>query len=211
MKKLILIVLVLTLAGCSAYQPVPPQPTPIPPTAQVIIATVLVPVVETVIVTQVPPTEAPTLIPPTLAPTEAALPTATVASLNGPFALDDNLGAGFFKNMSYSTNAFTLRCLTKTVTFNVTSANIYILNVEFYYRIQDKNSIDISNWIDGGQMVSDKNGNFSFVLSAEKIDNDWHRTQTFVDFQFVGLNKSNEAVGRSEKIVKLISYSNDCP
>jgi hypothetical protein len=214
MKKMILLVLALTLAGCSAYQPVPPtpQPTPVPPTAQVIIATVLVPVAETVIVTQaLPPTVAPTQIPPTTAPTDAVLPTATATASNGPFALDDNLGAGFFKNMSYSANAFSLRCLTKSVTFNVTAANTYIVGVEFYYRIQDKNSIDISGWIDGGLMVSDKHGNFSLVFSAESIDPDWRRAQTWFDFQFVGLNKSNEAVGRSEKIVKLINYSNDCP
>ena len=231
MKKLILLALTLTLAGCSAFQAAPtntPQPTPIPPTAEVIVATVLVPVEQTVVVTKVvQPTAAPTEVPPTAAPTQAAATateaaptqaaptqaaaTATVAAPGAPIALDDSLGAGFFKNMSYSANTFTLRCLVKEVTFKVTAANDAINTVEFYYMIQDKNSIDVSPWINGGNMLLSGGRDFALVFSSEKVDPDWRRPATWFSFQFVGINRLGQRVGGSERFLNLISYTNDCP
>ncbi|MEW5939304.1 MAG: hypothetical protein AB1750_06570 [Chloroflexota bacterium] len=223
MKKLFLFALTLALAGCSALQAAPtaaPQPTPIPPTAEVIVATVLVPVEQTVVVTKVvEPTAAPTDTPaPTLPPaTATAGPTETtiaptVASPSGPFLLDDNLGKGFFKNMSYSTNAFSLRCLVKSITFNVTAANDAINTVEFYYMIQDKNSIDISPWIYGTNMLPGAGAkDFTLNFQAEWIDPDWRRAETWFSFQFVGINRLGDRVGNSERFLRLIDYSNDCP
>lgn len=216
MKKFILFTLVLLLAGCSAVQSVPPtpQPTAIPPTAQVLVATVLVPVEQTVVVTEVvQPTAAPTqAIPPatpTGAPTQAVAPTASSSS--GPFTLDDNLGNGFFKNMTYSADNFSLRCLNKTVTFHVTAANPYIVRVELYYRIADKDSVDISEWKNAGLMLSDRQGNFTMEFSAELIDPDWRRAHTWFDFQFSGSNNLGDRVGNSERFVGLINYTNECP
>ena len=215
MKQMLVLSLAFLLVGCSALQTVQPtpQPTQIPPTPQVIIATVLVPVAETVVITQIPPTAIPTEVPPTapptLAPTLAAASTGTPSG--GPFTLDDNLGNGFFKNMTYSNNAFSLRCLTQSVTFHVTAANSYIVTVELYYRIADKNSVDISDWKNGGVMLSDRQGNFNLVFPAESIHPDWRRPQTWFDFQFTGFNNLGDRVGNSERFVGLISYSNDCP
>ena len=221
MKKMILLALALTLVGCSAYQPVPPtpvppQPTSVPPTPIVLVQTVVVMITPT----NLPPTAIPmatpmptnTPLPPTVPP--ASAPTTAVQPTAGagvPLTLPNTSGGGVFINMNVSSDYFSLRCYPKELTFNVTAADIHIISVEFYYRIQDKNSTDISDWINGGLMVPDKQGNFSFVLKADSINPDWRRTQTTYDFQFVGINKTGDVVGRTERIIKLISYSNDCP
>jgi len=208
MKKIISFVFpAVLLAACSALGPAA-QPTPlpqIPPTAQVIVATVLVPQVETVVVTQVvQATAAPTDI---TAPTQAA--PVTLAA-GGPLSVNDNLGGGYFINMTYSKDKMSLRCAIKTVTFTAQAPDPHIVNVDFWYRIEDKIDGEISEWKNGGAMTPDGSGGFSITFSAESINPDLRRTKAWFDFQFVGLAKSNEAVGRSEKIVQLINYSNDC-
>jgi hypothetical protein len=218
MKKLLIVLLAFTLASCSALAPVP-QPTSVPPPAQVVVQTVVVMITPT----PLPPTPIPSVtlaptstpLPPTdvpaSVPTTAAQPTAGSTSTGGPLTLPNTSGGGVFINMSVSGDYFSLRCYPKELTFNVTAADLHIVSVEFYYRIQDKNSVDISDWINGGLMEPDKQGNFSFVLKAESINPDWRRTQTSYDFQFIGVNKTGEVVGRTERIIKLINYSNDCP
>ena len=226
MKKYLPLLLALALSGCSALAPVPAQPTAAPPavpptaiilpTAQVIVQTVVVMVTPTSLPpTAIPPaspvptvTPLPPTVPPVSAPTTASQPT---AGTGAPFALPNTSGGGVFINMNVSSNYFSLRCYPKEVTFNVTAADIHIVSVEFYYRIQDKGSTDISDWINGGLMEPDKQGNFSFTLKAESLNPDWRRTGTWFDFQFIGVNKTGDVVGRSERIIKLISYSNDCP
>ncbi len=218
MKNFLIVFLACTLAGCSALAPMPPQPTPIPPTAQVVVQTVMVMITPT----PLPPTPIPsvTLAPtstplptdtPVSAPTSAVLPTVASTTPGGPLTLPNTSGGGVFINIGVSGDYFSLRCYPKELTFNVTAADIHIVSVEFYYRIHDKASTDISDWINGGLMESDKQGNFSFVLKAEAINPDWRRTQTSYDFQFVGVNKTGDVVGRTERIIGLINYSNDCP
>ena len=207
MKKFSFVILTVLLAACSALGPaVQPSapPTQIPPTAQVIIATVLVPQVQTVVVTQ--------LVQATAAPTDIVSTLSVPATLGagGPLTVNDNMGGGFFTDITYSKDKMSLRCAIKTVTFTVKSPITQIVNVDFWYRIEDKIDGEISEWKLAGPMTVDSLGSFSITFSAESIHPDLRRAQAWLDFQFVGLNTKNLSVGNSEKLVQLINYSNDC-
>lgn len=207
MKKFLFVMFTVVLSACSALGPaVQPTalPTQIPPTAQVIIATVLVPQVQTVVVTQ--------LVQATSAPTDIVSTLSAPATLTagGPLTVNDNMGGGFFTDITYSADKMSLRCAIKTVTFTVKSPITQIVNVDFWYRIEDKIDGEISEWKLAGPMKVDSLGSFSITFSAESIHPDLRRTQAWLDFQFVGLNTKNQAVGNSEKLVQLINYSNDC-
>ena len=222
MKKSILVLLALVLAACSSPVPTeqavvaPPEPSATP-----------VVVVQTVVVeaTQVPtdvppPTEVPpTEVPPTAAPvvvtvvveaTQAA-PQPTADTNGGLITVDNTLGAGWFVNMTRTANNLSLRCqLYKEVTFTVTPTDPNIKTVDFYYRIQDKSTGAAFEWQNFGRMIPDANGNFTIVFSGENIKADFRKPLAWLDYQFIGSNPTG-VVGRSEKIVQQINYSNDCP
>ena len=222
MKKSILVLLALVLAACSSPVPTeqavvaPPEPSATP-----------VVVVQTVVVeaTQVPtdvppPTEVPpTEVPPTAAPvvvtvvveaTQAA-PQPTADTNGGLITVDNTLGAGWFVNMTRTANNLSLRCqLYKEITFTVTPTDPNIKTVDFYYRIQDKSTGAAFEWQNFGRMIPDANGNFTIVFSGENIKADFRKPLAWLDYQFIGSNPTG-VVGRSEKIVQQINYSNDCP
>ncbi|MFZ5902541.1 MAG: hypothetical protein ACOYZ8_03190 [Chloroflexota bacterium] len=211
MKRILIATLALALTACSAVVTV--QPTPVPPTAQVVIATVLV----TAVPTEAPPTAIPTATPlptdtpeptPTEEPTEAA-PTEPPAA-GGPLTIDPALGGGLFTSMSASSDAFSLRCLPKEITFTVATADPYVVNVYLYYRIEDRQGTYITEWKNGGLMDPQEQGVFTRVFSGEDIHPDLRKHLAWFDVQFIGVNKSDEVVGRSEKIVQLITYTIDC-
>ena len=217
MKRLTLILLACLLVGCSALQPVPPtpQPTPIPPTPQVIIATVLVTVI---------PTEAPTMAP---VPTNTPLPTLPLSTATnvevtpatetstpvggGPLTVPASLYGSAFSNVTLSGSRFSLRCEPKTIAFDLTASDIYVTVVEFYYRIRDKNSTYVPDWSRGGNLEWDGGGHFFVTFSADQVVPDNRKAHGWFDIQFVGLNKLGQVVGRTEKIVDLVTYTLDCP
>lgn len=210
MKRILIATLALVLTACSAVVTV--QPTPVPPTAQVVIATVLVTVVPTE-----PPTAVPTATPvptntpeptPTQAPTEAA-PTEPPAA-GGELIIPPELGGSLFTSMKASNDAFSLRCLPQEITFTVTTENPYVVNVYLYYRIEDRQGTYITEWKNGGLMDPQEQGVFTRVFKGEDIHPDWRKHLAWFDVQFIGVNKSDEVVGRSEKIVQLITYTIDC-
>jgi hypothetical protein len=226
MKKVIVLSLLIALAlvACDAMTnpteaPVI-EPTPIPPTAEVIVVTVEVPVEVTVLQPSAalptaapaeaqPPTPAPTeAAPATAAPTQAA--PAASASTGGPVAVDASLLGSFFKDVTYSNPAFSLRCPPKEITFNATAADPNISFVDFYYRMEDRNGTTITQWKNAGRMQPSANGIFSLTLSGEDIHPDWRMDLAWFDFQLVGLSKQGAAVGRTEKIVYLVTYTIDC-
>lgn len=233
MKKFLFVMLALILAGCSTAAPTQPpaaQPTVELPTAtpQVVVQTVVVTVVPTQAPTEIPtstPLPPPTAIPPTpeppivvtvvVAPTQqAAPPPADIAapSSAGPIAIDDTLGGGVFAKMSRSTDKFTLRCAPLDITFNVTAINPAIVNVELWYRIEDRTSTvdNITGWKNRGKMDTDRNGNFSLTFLGSDVHPDLRKSSSWFDFQFIGLAKSGDVVGRSEKISQTVDYSIDC-
>jgi hypothetical protein len=212
MKKLTILLLAVVLAACGA----PATPTEQAVTPEPVVVTVVVeptqapaeptpaePVVVTVVVeaTQVPP---PAAAPPTAAPAASADP-------NAPIALDNALGAGWFVNMTRTGNSLSLRCqLYKEITFSVMPTDSNITQVDFYYRTQDKATGAVFEWRNGGRMVRDVNGNFVIAFSGEDVNPNFRKPNAWLDFQFIGSNPTG-VVGRSEKIVQQIDYSNDCP
>jgi len=225
MKKIILISLAFMLAACGIVQPVQQaQPTPI-------IATVLVTVIAPTAVvipptliplpTQaptLPPTEVPTQVPPTqVAPTEAAQPTPTSQATQsittistGPVTIAPSFNGGSFTNITASTGLFYLRCAPKEISFDVTTTDVYITTVEMYFRLRDKHSTDIPGWSWAGTLDTDGLYHFWITVSGESINPDLRKQQGWYDVQFVGLNKTGEAIGRTEKIVDVLSYAIDC-
>ena len=212
MKRLCLVLLAVLLGACSAA----PTQAPVQPVAQEpVVVTVVVqptqappePVVVTVVVPASP-------IPPTEAPPPTAIPAATTGAqtTGGPIPIDDILGKGVFINMTMSGNEFSLRCLPRDITFNITSNLQDIVDAELDYRIVDQpKALYYSEWKRAGVMEKDKKGNFWVTFSGEDVDSSLRLDFAWFEFQFIGLNKGGGVVDRTQKIEKLVTYRIDCP
>jgi len=234
MKKLIFLALALTLAACSGYQPVPPtpQPTAIPPTPIIQVQTVVVQITATSLpptaiptVTPIPtetPTQPPTPVPATDAPTQVPVtetatqaipagPTLSVPTLStGLVSIPQSFNGPVFTNVTVSTNWFSLRCNPTSITFDLFSTNVYITQVELYFRLRDKHSTEIPSWIRGATLQTDGGNHFWLTFTGEQVPPDHRKAQGWFDFQFVGINRLGDVVGRSEQIENIVSYAIDC-
>jgi len=220
MKKLFILLLAVVLVACSA----PAAPTEQPVAAVVEPSATPVVVVQTVVVeatqapTEVPP---PTAVPPTAAPVvvtvvvqptqEAAVQPTTQPAGDAPIALDNVLGKGVFTNMTMSSSNLTLRCAPRDITFNITTPNIDIADVVFYYRTVDLKRLYPKEWKAFGKMDANGNGNFTLTFSGEDVSPDWRLDNSWFEFQFVGLAKSGNVIDQSQKIEELVKYTFDCP
>lgn len=226
MRKILLIPLALLLGACGLVQPVEQQqPTPV-------IATVLVTVIaptEVVPPTAVPlPTQAPTQPPtevPTSAPTETLVPTsapqptevlptlaASASSDITPVSVDIELGKGVFKDITFSSDLFSLRCFPREVSINITANLPEIVDAIMYYRIVDNpNGLYPSEWQNAGEMESDKKGNFSIVFTGLDVNPNLRLDKAWMDVQFIGINKGGGVVDRTQKIERLITFLKECP
>ena len=113
--------------------------------------------------------------------------------------------------MTMSSGNFTLRCAPRDITFNITTPNTDIKDVMFYYRVADLKRLYPSEWKAFGNMTANGNGNFTITFSGENIHPDLRLDGSYFDFQFVGLAKDGNVVGRSEKIESLVKFTFDCP
>lgn len=219
MKRFLVVILASMLAGCNAL----PGASPNVPTASPVV------VVQTVLVTAVPtqapaePTSQPPAPPAAAASPQvivvtatpeaagAGLPdTPTVSALDATAPLPADPGGGIFTNMTRSGDKFSLRCQPDVLTFAVSTSNPYAAGVDLYYRIQDRLSVSISGWQFGGSMKSDKHGNFTIDFPASSVDADLRSHRAWFDYQFVAVNKTADALGRSAKIAKQVTYTIDC-
>ncbi len=220
MKKVAILLLAVVLAACSA----PAAPTQAPVAAVIEPSATPVVVIQTVIVeatqaptevpppTAVPPTAAPVVVTVVVQPTTAPVQPAPVQpSGDAPIALDNALGKGVFTNMTMSGNAFTLRCLPRDISFNITTPNIDIVDVIFYYRIVDLKRLYPKEWKAFGKMDANGNGNFTLTFSGEDVNPDSRLDGSWFEFQFVGLAKSGNVVDQSQKIEEQVKYTYDCP
>jgi hypothetical protein len=219
MKKFFVLTMIFALAltACDAMtaQTEAPvvQPTAVPPTAEVVVVTVEVPVEPTA----APPTPVPadTQAPqptPTVAPTqEAAAPTEPAAApAAGAVNVDASLLGGVFSNISASGDKFSLRCNPKEISFDVTASDVYITQVDLFYRIRDKHSEFIPGWSYAATMETDGGDHFWLTYSGESVTPDNRKAQGWFDFQVVGINNYGDVVGRTEHIEGLVTYTNDC-
>ena len=220
MKKSILLLLVLVLTACSSAATEAPiaAPTEVPPTATPVV------VVQTVVVeaTQAPTEVPPTVVPPTVAPvvvTVVVEPTQAPAiqapveqPANGLITLDNSLGAGWFVDMTSTNSQLSLRCqLYKTITFSVKPTDANITEVQFWYRIEDRSTGAVFAWQNAGRMVAEVNGTFTLVFNGENVNADSRRPNAWLDYQFIGVSRAGDVIGRSEKIEKQIIYTFECP
>jgi hypothetical protein len=230
MKQTLIIFLALILVACASPAPTVDQATAAPPeptqTPVVVMETVVQKVVETVVVTVVPtqpPTEvpsatllpAPTEVPPTQAVAEVTQPPApTVAApetSGGLITVDNAFGAGWFTDMTRTRDDFALRCqVSKEITFSVKPSDANIVQVDFYYRIQDRSTGAVFDWQNAGRMLSNADGSFSLVFSGDAVNANFRKPNAWFDYQFIGSSRSG-VVGRSEKIEQQVSYTFDCP
>lgn len=221
MKKHVILVLAFVLLTACA-SPVPTEePAAVLPEA----TTTPVVVVQTVLVesTQAPTEVPPTEVPPTSAPVVVTVvveatqppaaqpPAATAETSGGLVTVDNALGAGWFVNMTRTGNNLSLRCqLYKEITFSVTPTTSDIRFVDFYYRIQDRSTGAIFDWQNAGRMIPDANGNFVIVFSGEDVNANFRKPNAWLDYQVIG-SSSSGVVGRSERIIQQVNYTNDCP
>ena len=220
MKKLIFVLLAVALTACAS--PVPTEQAavaPVEPSATPVVVVQTVVVEATQVPTDVPP---PTEVPPTAEPVvvtvvveatqpPAPQPTAETSANSGLITVENALGAGWFVNMTRTGNNLSLRCqLYKEITFTVTPTDPNIKTVDFYYRTQDRSTGAVFEWQNAGRMIPDANGNFTIVFSGEDVNANFRKPLSWFDYQFIGSNPSG-VVGRSEKIVQQIDYTNDCP
>jgi hypothetical protein len=219
MKKLFIAILVLALSACvpaapAAQQPVIINVTVVAPAAPAAVdAPTAVPPAATDAPTAVPPTDVPTAVPaaPTDVPT-AVPPAATAA----PEATATNagqaaVGAAILTDITRSGDAFALKCAPSEITFSVKSANNYITGVQFYYRMVDKINSMSSSWYPSRNLDSVGNGVYTITFSALDINPDVRFDHGWFEYQFVGLSKSGNAVGRTDKFEKQVSFSKECP
>jgi hypothetical protein len=211
MKRLLIMMLAFGVTGCAA----PAQPTVVASSTPVIVVqTVLVTVVPTQKMTELPTFTAVPPSTPTLDLTASASPTAAetlpAADTTPTATLPANAGGDLFTNLTRSTDRFALRCQPEMITFGVSTSNVYVSGVDLYYRIEDRLGVGISQWNWGGSMASDKHGNFTLDFPSSWVDKDLRSHRAWFDYQLVGLNKSGDALGRSAKIVKQITFTIDC-
>jgi hypothetical protein len=232
MKKIAILLLAVILAACSsaptAAPTEPPAPTVIEPsqTPVVIVQTVVVEATQPPTLVPSPTAEPSTAVPasPTAvvvtvvveatqpAPAAQAPTTAPVDTSGGVITVDQNLGAGWFTNMTFTKDILSLRCqLNKEITFSVKPLDANIADVNFYYRIVDRSTGAAFDWQNAGRMPSDANGNFVLAFSGDDVNANFRKSNAWLDFQFVGLSRSGGVVGRSEKIEQKVTYTLDCP
>ena len=222
MKKLLIpaLALAFVLSGCGGAAPAGPTATPV-----VIVQTVVV------AATQPPtavPTDTPVPPPPTQPPQQVIVVVTATQPAGAPPAapagggaegtatatLPAGAGGNLFTSLTRSGSFFSLRCLPQEITFSVTTANLAVVEVDLYYRIEDLTTqpVTYSEWKNGGKMNGDKHGNFTVNFSTAQISPDLRAMdRAWFDYQFVGLAKSGDAVGRSGKISQQVYYLKDCP
>jgi hypothetical protein len=220
MKRILVLFLALILVACGAPPAPTQQPTAAPPeptqTPLVIVETVVVTVIPTDLPTQAPaltatPLPPPTEVPATQPPAATEAVAAPTEAAGGPIAVDDSFGAGWFTNMTRDRTDFSLRCQqNQQITFRVKPADQNITQVDFYYRIQDRETGAIFDWQNAGRMIRDVNGSFTLVFSGEKVSTNFRKPNAWFDYQFIGSSNSG-VVGRSEKIEQQVTYTFDCP
>ena len=227
MKQILIIALAFLLAGCSAIAPFTTQATPTAgatSTPQVVIQTVIVTVFVTAPATERPiPTATWTPIPtftsqPTSLTATAGTPgtgtplaTATAGSGSATATLPTNAGGDLFSNLTRSGEHLSANCLPNDVTFGLSATNPSVFEVDLFYRLEYQNSSLTTHWVDVGKMASDNNGNFTFDFKASMIPSDLRTRAAWVDYQFIGLNRSLQVIGRSALILKQITFTPNCP
>ncbi len=202
MKRKVYLIMVLVLTGCSAI-PAAQSEELMNPTPIVVVQTVLVP--------QLSDAATPLAIQPQVAQQNQTFGTQSVViPVTGPISIPANFNGKSFTNLSVSGDKFSLRCEPKQISFDATTTDVYITQVDLYWRLRDKHSTFVPNWVWGRTLETDGLYHFWITINGSDIPPDVRKRQAWFDFEFVGMNKFGEAIGRTEKITDLVSYTIDC-
>ena len=207
MKRKVYLIMILVLTGCSAI-PAAQSAEPNNPTPIVVVQTVLVPQPSDA---ATPVAATPLAVQPQVAQQSQAFGTqSAVIPVTGPIAIPATFNGKSFTNLSVSGDKFSLRCEPKQISFDATTTDVYITQVDLYWRLRDKHSTFVENWSWGRTLETDGLYHFWITISGSDIPPDVRKRQAWFDFEFVGMNKYGEAIGRTEKITDLVSYTIDC-
>lgn len=206
MKKLFFLFLALTLAACGtapAVQPAAQEPV-------VVVVTVNAPEAPAEVV---PATEVPAAAPAaTEAPVATEAPTAVPEAVGTPTSLPA-VGAGIFTDFARSSDTFSLKCSPSQITFGVTSINSYTKKVQIYYRMVDKLNSMASQWYAGPELTEISPNRYEIVFTALDVNPDVRFENGWFEYQFLGLNKTGDVVGRTEKELfqQQVTFTLECP
>lgn len=151
------------------------------------------------------------------APSASALPAASLPAIinsdvPGPSpSATPELSGELFSKVSHSTDVLHFNCDPLEIIFNLTVKNPDIKHVAFFFRMKDKATGIVNAWSNGEDMRAAGNGIFQFIFQARAIPNEARTKQAWVQFQFAGLNKAGESLGRSQIFANEITYTSDCP
>jgi len=141
------------------------------------------------------------------APTNTAVPGVAATNTKPPA-----VGGSVFTDITRDIDAFSLKCSPSQLHFTLKSINSAISKVALYYRVVAKDSTSAAGaMIPGPEMVSDKKGNFTLEFSALDINPDLRIANGWFEYQFIGLNKVGNVVGRSDKFTQQVTFTLECP
>ena len=214
MKRLIQVLLLVSLAGCSALPNLPPllvSPTPVPasdtPTPSVS---------DTPIPTQnlfATATPTPLTFTPTVTALGAELFTPTSTETNIPTAFPtpprDAESSGYFtpraigfQTVLVSGNTMYWNsgpCTPRNIKFSAfVEDQINTEQVLLFTRLREKSdTLLVTKWNAGAIMVREENGSFNYDIHTFNLRQYYYFINAWLEYQLVALNKDNEVIGRT--------------
>jgi hypothetical protein len=156
-----------------------------------------------------PPTASPT---PSVTATVAwvEFPTLTITPIPTSTATQSIDGNPFFE-VSRSTTELHLRCDPLEIIFDVTVKDPNVKSVVFFFRMKDKATGIVNGWSNGENMRAVGNNMFEFNFRASAIPGDARYKDAWVQYQFVGVNQTQQSIDRSQIFGEDITFTPKCP
>lgn len=136
-------------------------------------------------------------------------PTPTLAETATPTqAINGNL----FSKISHSTSVLHLKCNPVEIIFDVTVKDPEVTGVAFFFRMKDKATGLVNGWSNGENLRAVGNNVYEFNFRASAIPGEArYYPEAWVQYQFVGLDKSRQSLGRTQIFSEEITYTPKCP
>ena len=228
MKKLIVLILIGSfLSGCSgglpgltgliaSATPSIPADTPTPQPTVTLIPTLDLFIVPTNTPITVTPTEtslipdAPTLPPPTSTP--LPLPTFSrefINELSTTTFFVDTVG---FRGILYSDSTLYWNdgpCTTRRIKITAFVEDPARTDRVFLFmRLRDKkNTLNVSEWSAGAEMVKIDNGSFNYNIETDNLRRYFYYKDAWIEYQMVAVNENLEIVGRTQLYDRQLSLA----
>jgi hypothetical protein len=214
MKRIVFVflALALVLTACGAPTPVTIVITATP--NDVVVPTDMPAPTDEPVATDVPaptdePIAMPTDTPEAAAPTNTSAPVAAAPTKTTRPATTSDV----FADITRDADSFSLRCAAiQGINFSLTSTNSAITKVFIYYRVVAKDStLKPGAPVNNKEMTGDKKGHFSLFFQGVDVKDDLRLANGWFEYQFVGVNKTGNVVGRSDLIQKEVTFTLECP